>query len=69
MAVKLISHFTLDPSFVGGILDFLTNRLQRVRVNGILSDELLSSTVSCRSLYENRYVKYADNSVVHSSHQ
>ena len=43
---KLVSSFCVDPCLVGWILDFLTNRSQRVRVNGILSSFLSSSTGS-----------------------
>lgn len=43
---KLINDFSLDFNVVGWILDFLTNRTQRVRVNGHTSDVLISSTDS-----------------------
>ncbi len=41
---KLITDFGLDFNLVGWILDFLTDRTQRVRVNGRLSAPLISST-------------------------
>ena len=43
---KLVNNFGLDTGIIGWVLDFLTNRTQRVRVNGILSGELTSSTGS-----------------------
>ena len=43
---KLISNFKLDHGLVGWILDFLTNRTQQVRVNGVLSNKMTSSTGS-----------------------
>ncbi len=43
---KLINNFNLDLNIVGWILDFLTSRTQRVRVNGCMSAELTSSTGS-----------------------
>ncbi len=41
---KLITDFGLDFNLVGWILDFLTDRTQRVRVNGSLSTPLITST-------------------------
>ncbi len=41
---KLITDFGLDFNLVGWILDFLTDRTQRVRVNGSLSAPLITST-------------------------
>ena len=43
---KLVNNFGLDSGIIGWVLDFLTNRTQRVRVNGTLSGELISSTGS-----------------------
>ncbi len=43
---KLVHQFKLEANLVGWILDFLTNRSQRVRVNGHLSDLTLTSTGS-----------------------
>ncbi len=43
---RLLEQFTLSNNIVGWILDFLTNRTQRVRVNGTLSDQVCSSTGS-----------------------
>ena len=43
---KLVNNFGLDSGITGWVLDFLTNRTQRVRVNGKLSGELTSSTGS-----------------------
>lgn len=43
---RLLEQFNLSNNLVGWILDFLTNRTQRVRVNGILSDRVCSSTGS-----------------------
>ncbi len=36
----------MSKNLVGWVLDFLTNRTQRVRVNGALSDQICSSTGS-----------------------
>ena len=46
LATRLIEHFQLSQNLVGWILDFLTDRTQRVKVNGILSESLCSSTGS-----------------------
>ncbi len=46
LAEKLVHQFKLEANLVGWILDFLTNRSQRVRVNGHLSDLTLTSTGS-----------------------
>ena len=43
---RLVEHFDLSNNLMGWILDFLTNRTQRVRVNGFLSDKVCSSTGS-----------------------
>ena len=43
---KLLVSFNLDPCLVGWILDFLTNRLQQVRVNGSMSSFMSLSTGS-----------------------
>ncbi len=39
-----LTDFGLDFNLVGWILDFLTDRTQRVRVNGSLSAPLITST-------------------------
>lgn len=46
LAGKLRNCFNIDPGLVSWLMDFLTNRSQRVRVNGTLSDVCLSSTGS-----------------------
>lgn len=46
LAEKLLSDFNLDTNIIGWILDFLTDRSQCVRVNGVLSNKLHSSTGS-----------------------
>ena len=43
---RLLEPFKLSKNLVGWILNFLTNRTQRVRVNGVLSDKVCSSTGS-----------------------
>ncbi|KAK0134267.1 hypothetical protein N1851_030177 [Merluccius polli] len=43
---KLLNNFSLDPSLTGWLLDVLTQRVQRVRVNKVLSGGLTSSTGS-----------------------
>ena len=43
---RLLEQFDLSKNLVGWVLDFLTNRTQRVRVNGVLSDQICSSTGS-----------------------
>lgn len=43
---RLLHHFNLSKSLAGWILDFLTDRTQRVRVNGFFSETLCSSTGS-----------------------
>lgn len=40
---RLLNHFNLNNNLLGWILDFLTCRTQRVRVNGLLSESLCSS--------------------------
>ena len=46
LADRLLHHFNLDPNLIGWITDFLTNRSQCVRVNGVFSSVLSSSTGS-----------------------
>ena len=46
LANKLVSYFSLDNHLVLWIIDFLTNRLQRVFVNGCFSELSLSCTGS-----------------------
>lgn len=46
LAGKLITYFGLDLNLVCWILDYLTERTQRVRVNGSLSAPLITSTGS-----------------------
>ena len=69
---RLLEQFDLSKNLVGWVLDFLNNRTQRVRVNGVLSDQICSSTGSpllfilytnmCRSSREDRFIlKYADD--------
>ncbi len=43
---KLISEFKLEFKIVGWLLDFLSDRMQRVRVNRTFSDTLITSTDS-----------------------
>ena len=43
---KLLSDFNFDMNIIGWILDLMTERSQCVRVNGVLSDKLHSSTGS-----------------------
>ena len=59
----LTDYFHLDPSMVGWVLDFLTNRVQRVRVNGSLSSELTISTGSPQGcvLSPLLYILYTDS--------
>ena len=59
----LVDHFHVEPSMVGWILDFLTNRTQRVRVNGSLSSELSVSTGSPQGcvLSPLLYILYTDS--------
>ncbi len=42
----LISEFKLEFKIVGWLIDFLSDRIQRVRVNRTFSDTLITSTVS-----------------------
>ncbi len=44
LAKKLVENFNLDLNIVCWLVDFLTSRSQRVRVNGVSSNALLSST-------------------------
>ena len=46
LASRLLEQFNLGFNLVGWIVDFLTERTQRVRVNGVLSSQLCSSTGS-----------------------
>ena len=46
LADKLTSYFQIDDQLTRWILDFLTNRSQRVRVNNTFSDLLHTSTGS-----------------------
>ena len=46
LANKLVSYFGLDNHLVLWIIDFLTNRLQRVFVNGCFSELSLTCTGS-----------------------
>ena len=46
LTTRLLEQFDLSNNLVGWILNFLTNRTQRVRVNGRLSDKVCSSTSS-----------------------
>ena len=46
LANKLVSYFSLDNHLVLWIIDFLTNRLQRVFVNGCFSELSLTCTGS-----------------------
>ena len=39
-------YYELNHNFVGWLLDFLTNRMQKVKVNGSFSDVLSVSTGS-----------------------
>ncbi len=43
---RIQEHFELNNNLVGWILNFLTNRSQRVKVSGVLSDRKCSSTGS-----------------------
>ena len=46
LARRLLEYFKLNHNVVGWLLDFLTNRTQRVKVNGSFSDVLCLSTGS-----------------------
>ncbi len=46
LARRLLEQVGLSKNIVGWSLDFLTNRMQKVRVNGFLSDRVRSSTGS-----------------------
>jgi len=46
LAKRLIADFNLDLNLVGWVLDFLTDRSQRVRVNSTLSEVTFTSTGS-----------------------
>ena len=46
LARRLLEYFKLNHNLVGWLLDFLTNRTQRVKVNGSFSDVLSLSTGS-----------------------
>ena len=43
---KLLSEFNIESNLVSWNMDFLTNRTQRVKVNGCLSERRVSSTGS-----------------------
>lgn len=43
---RLLDQFVLSNNLIGWILNFLTNRTQRVKVNGVLSTQMSSSTGS-----------------------
>ena len=63
LGYRLLNDFLLDPSLVGWIMDFLTQRSQCVRVNGTMSDKLLSSTGSPQGccLSPVLYILYTNN--------
>ncbi|KAF7654719.1 hypothetical protein LDENG_00065960 [Lucifuga dentata] len=69
---KLLSVFNIDVDTSKWIVDFLSCRLQRVRVNGTLWQQCMSSAGSpqgcvfdCRSKHQNRHVlKFADDTVI-----
>jgi len=44
LARRLLEYYKLNHNLVGWLLDFLTNRMQRVKVNGSFSDVLILST-------------------------
>lgn len=46
LTTRLLEQFDLSNNLVGWILNFLTDRTQRVRVNGSLSEKVCSSTGS-----------------------
>ena len=51
---KLLSDFNFDMNIIGWILDFMIERSQCVRVNGVLSGR-----------FENRHIiKFADDTVI-----
>lgn len=60
---RLIDNFSLDGSIVGWILDFLTCRTQRVRVNEQFSDLSVTSTGSPQGcvLSPLLYILYTNN--------
>ena len=43
---RLLEQFKLSRNLLGWVLHFLTDRTQRVRVNGVLSDQISTSTGS-----------------------
>lgn len=55
---RLLEQCELSNNLVGWILDFLTNRTQRVRVNGTLSDQKSSSTGSPQGCVLSPFVIY-----------
>ena len=63
LANKLVSYFSLDNQLVLWIIDFLTNRLQRVFVNGCLSELSLTCTGSPQGcvLSPLLYILYTDD--------
>ena len=63
LANKLISNFRLDNQLILWVIEFLTNRSQRVLVNGRLSDSLQTSTGSPQGcvLSPLLYILYTDD--------
>ena len=73
LAMRLTEHFELSHNLVGWIMDFLTNRTQRMKVNDILSDSLCLSTDSPKGcvfspllyiLYKNMYQSKHENRIL-----
>lgn len=80
LADRLLKKHNINPGSIAWLVDFLTSRSQRVKVNGILSGNLLLVppqgcvlspllfvlyTNECRSQYDGRQVlKFADDSVI-----
>lgn len=73
---KLLNNFSLDPSLTGWLLDFLTQRVQRVLSSGLISSTgspqgcvisplYILYTNDCCSQHDNRHIlKFADDSVI-----
>ena len=63
LANKLVSHFSLDSHLVLRIIDFLTNKLQRVFVNGCFSELSLTCAGSPQGcvLSPLLYILYTDD--------
>lgn len=58
----LQEHFELNNNLMGWILDFLTKRSQRVKVNGVLSDP--------KCFYQLVYLKVVFATIIiHSAHK